>query len=611
MLHYILPGLIFGSITAFLLRKSSSWAVPVLVGAGFFVVNTLLTWIFLPVYSYGFVGLSLLALLNGGVILFAALESNRRESFFMGGILTIIGLLFTFVIPFFSTHALFHADKYRNLISVESGTFSTDAAPLDIGHVRRVDQDMATTIADKLIGSIPGLGSSEMLGTMHIQSIRGNLYWVAPLTHRGFFKWLANAEEGTRGYVIVSAEDENDKRLVTEVNGEALHLKYTEGSYLYQDPQRYLYEHGYAGIPVTDFTFEVDDNWRPYIVATRYAKKIGYAGNDAVAVVTIDVQTGGIKEEKFENAPKWVDRIQPEDFIISQLDDYGSFVHGFWNTMSFASNTDMMQTTSNNLSLVYGKDGRCYWYTGMTSHGKEESTSGFVLVDSRTKKARIYMQPGATELAARQSAEGLYQAQRYQAGSAVLYNVDGIPTYFMSMKDAASQIKAFAFVSVKDYNIVGGGPDLYTALESYRSKLSNAHEKLAVQGAVRAYSVTDTVLRKSERQMQDGTLYYLVLANHQNKLFVGPMTLSSELIVTNPGDTVTISYRDGGNEVVSMTGFDNDGFRFQKTKEQVGVENRAEEAAKRDVIERAAQNAESARENLTTEQKAELMKQRN
>ena len=38
---------------------------------------------------------------------------------------------------------------------------------------------------------------------------------------------------------------------------------------------------------------------------------------------------------------------------------------------------------------------RAYWYTGITSAGGDESTIGFMLVDTRTKEAKLYKQPGS------------------------------------------------------------------------------------------------------------------------------------------------------------------------------------------------------------------------
>jgi hypothetical protein len=56
------------------------------------------------------------------------------------------------------------------------------------------------------------------------------LYWVAPLLHLVFFKWLNN-QEGTAGYVMVSATNERDVKLVQNVAGKAIKIKYQQGAY--------------------------------------------------------------------------------------------------------------------------------------------------------------------------------------------------------------------------------------------------------------------------------------------------------------------------------------------------------------------------------------------
>jgi hypothetical protein len=53
---------------------------------------------------------------------------------------------------------------------------------------------------------------------------------------------------------------------------------------------------------------------------TKYEKKIGFSGNDAVGIILVNAQTGEIK---FINTLSWVDRIQPIDFIEEQLNDWG------------------------------------------------------------------------------------------------------------------------------------------------------------------------------------------------------------------------------------------------------------------------------------------------
>ena len=92
-----------------------------------------------------------------------------------------------------------------------------------------------------------------------------------------------------------------------------------------------MYFNGYCTTGLTDYTFEIDDKGKPFWVVTKFEKKIGFSGNDAVGVVVVDAQTGEFREYSIANTPKWVDRIQPIDFVEEQLNDWGDYVHGYWN----------------------------------------------------------------------------------------------------------------------------------------------------------------------------------------------------------------------------------------------------------------------------------------
>ena len=69
----------------------------------------------------------------------------------------------------------------------------------------------------------------------------------------------------------------------------------------------------------------------------------------------------------------------------------------------------------------------------------------------------MYQMSGATETAAMSSAQGKVQQYGYIASFPMIINLDGEPTYFMTLKDNAGLIKQYAFVSVATYTDVGTG----------------------------------------------------------------------------------------------------------------------------------------------------------
>jgi hypothetical protein len=88
---------------------------------------------------------------------------------------------------------------------VEKTEFSSLVAPVNLDQVPIIDQAFAASLAEKKLGEDFALGSRVVLGTPTIQMVNSRLYWVVPLLHSGFFKWLSNMQNGTPGYIMVSA----------------------------------------------------------------------------------------------------------------------------------------------------------------------------------------------------------------------------------------------------------------------------------------------------------------------------------------------------------------------------------------------------------------------
>ncbi len=528
----------------------------------------LFVYLFQPVLNFGYAGLPVLVLmilagLTG--IEYSLKTSNKiNKASKLLPALTALAVIFLIFVPLITSAPVFHAKQYRNIIGeVKLGKdFSNHVAPISTEEIRIVDKSIAYRVGDKVLGTKPSLGSQTTLGTFNIQKVNGKLYWVAPLLHSGFFKWRKN-RQGTPGYVMVSATNERDVRLVQEVNGKPVRIKYQKNAFFSDYLPRHIYFNGFMSKAFTDYTFEIDDDGNPFWVVTKYVKKVGFGGNDAVGVIVVDAGTGDIKEYSIEDAPEWIDRIQPENFIVEQLNDWGEYVKGFWNF----SNEDKL-TTTKGISLVYGVNNRAYWYTGLTSVGSDEGTVGFVLVDTRTKETTWYKQIGATEQAARRSAEGKVQEKGYDATFPITYNINGIPTYVMSLKDNAGLIKMIAMVSVEDYTIVGVGNNIKEALRAYKNALHSKGNAVAPNRFSESFSVKSVVMRLSKDIRNGNTFYYIMLQNPENKIFVGSSLISNEITITQVGDSVEITYDEDENELVDISRFDNLNIKLQKTKAQ-------------------------------------------
>lgn len=472
-----------------------------------------------------------------------------KNNFFIA----IVLILIVAAIPFVTSSSIFHAKSYRNLIgNVEESNFDKDVSPVSVKDIRIVDEEMAMKLGDKKLGEMPAVGSISKLGKFHIQSVNGELYWVAPLVHRDFIKWITNLD-GTSGYVMVSASNPQDVRLVQELDGKPIKIVYQPDAYFLQDLHRHMYINGIVNAGMTEFSLEVNDEGRPYWVTSLYEHKVGFSGSDATGVATVDAQTGEVSRYSIEDAPGWIDRIQPEQFVVDQINDWGLYVKGFLN--SVISEEGVLVATEGT-SLVYGDDGKSYWYTGITSAGGDESTIGFMLVDTRTKEAKLYKQPGATETAAMRSAEGKVQEKNYQATFPVMYNILGTPTYVSALKDKAGLVKMVAFVSVEDFAILGLGETKDEALINYREALSSEGNNINIENDTAKKDIEGIVKRISPDVKGGNTNYYLTI-DSDNNIFVATSKVSTELPLTLAGDKVKIAYQEGKTGVVDIIEFDN------------------------------------------------------
>ena len=519
-----------------------------------------------PVLQFGFYGFPIIVLILSGIYFFISLGlsvDSTGKKFIISSrpgkwlliVMLLVGLYVT-IVPLLTSATVFHTSSYQKMIGeVKNGEkISTHIAPISMDKIRVVDQDLAYLLGEKIIGSQPALGSQIVLGKFSIQKVNNELYWVAPLLHSGFFKWLNN-REGTPGYVMVSATNERDVKLVQTVNNKPVKIKYQSGAYFQSDIHRHVYLNGYATTGLADFTFEIDEQGNPFWVIATYDKQIGFSGENTNGIVVVDAQSGDIKEYSIDNAPAWVDRIQPAEFIENQLNDWGEYIKGYWNF----SNQDKLQITEG-LTLVYGKNDRSYWYTGLTSVGSDESSVGFVLVDTRTKETTFYKQSGATEYAAQSSAEGKVQEKGYKTSLPIPYNINNIPTYVMTLKDDGGLVKMYAMVAINDYTIVGVGNSMRETLTSFKSAFNSTGNRINPSSADAKKSLKSIVTRIQSDVKNGNSFYYFTIKDYPN-IFVGSSQVSAELPVTIVGDSIEISFDIDEEKVIDVTRFDNKNFK--------------------------------------------------
>ncbi|MEG0511051.1 MAG: hypothetical protein RR594_07215, partial [Clostridia bacterium] len=256
--------------------------------------------------------------------------------------------------------------------------------------------------------------------------------------------------------------------------------------------------------------------------------------------------------------PAWVDRAQPEEYIIAQLQNSGEYVKGVFNFSNYGK-----YRVSQKGNIIYNGN-TCYLFTGLTSIGSDESITGFVSVDMKTKKVSRYNVGGATEYAASMSAEGKVQNLGYKSSSPVIVNVDTVPTYFMTLKDKEGLIKQYAFVSVKDYTTVVAADTVELALKAYKKSIGETGQVADENKTETLTSITLKVKRIASERIKDELVYKIMLEDSavtaedmKDKIYIAKAALSEELALTNVGDMVEIKVYKTNTKISMVEEIDN------------------------------------------------------
>lgn len=502
-------------------------------------------------------------LLLGYVVLFTLLDwlfvRQLTRLHKILGTIAAAGFVAVFVLQLWSA-PLFQASAYHDQLEItQTDQFSENFAEVDMSSVPVIDYDVARQLGDKKMGEVTALGSQyEVSDDYTLCSVNGTLYRVSPLEYRDVIKWIQNRGEGVPGYIRVNVSDPSDVELVMLDEG----MRYVESACLNDDLQRHV-RLRYPTEMMTDYSFEIDDAGNPYYVVSTYRPEVGvYGGNDATGIILVDPISGACTKYDEDEVPQWVDRIQPSQFALEQLDNWGRYVNGFFNTL-FGQRDMLTNTEGHNYISI---DGEMYVYTGVTSIGADHSIVGFALINLKDEKATFYKVNGADEASAMSSAEGEVQEKGYEATFPILLNVGGHPTYFVSLKDQEGLVKQYAFVSLENYSLVGIGDTVSDAQRSYLLRLNENGE---TQGdSEEIMQEASGALSAIESAVSEGTTHYYFTIEGSEQLFIAPLSLSSELVMSEVGDTVHVRFVDTGDPTVIVDDFDNETMHYDDPAQQ-------------------------------------------
>jgi hypothetical protein len=434
---------------------------------------------------------------------------------------------------------------------------STPLPPTDVNHIVLVTQGVASYLGQQVLA-----GNGQNLGSVYhtneeeytLQSVKGHLYWIAPLVYNNVWANIGRWE--TPGYVQVDAEDPNSPPQLKT----GFHLRYLPDAILNQDLIRHVYLSGYTNGDLADPTLEVNDDGTPYFTISLMQPTRGFTGEVVKQVLLVDPQSGDITTYAPDKVPDWVDRIIPADTVNDYLTWWGKYKRAPWFNPSGAGQQAPATDTP---ELVYNQVDLPVWLVPMTSNnGTDNSSTGIMLFDTKDMIGRFYPLNG---LGATANVETTFKSnpaniRNYDVGNVQLYQIYNEPTWvatFVQKNDFGGSFQAVGIVDARHLN--GANVIMAStkseALAQYAQWLADNN----VAGTTptpsgKSVTLTGRVTRINAAT-ERGTTVYSMLLDGQTHIFKGGLALSPELPLVQPGDTVTVTFLDTQETVVTLTAF--------------------------------------------------------
>jgi len=438
----------------------------------------------------------------------------------------ILGILLVNII----VSPLFNSRSYSKRIEInENANFTDEVKSVDFSKLPLLDKDSSQKLGDRVMGQMPEMVSQYYVSNLYTQiNYNDKIIRVTPLEYNGFFKYLNNHKNGVAGYITVNSVN-GESKLVKLDKG----MKYMDSAIFGEDLYRYL-RFKYPFDVFGTKAFELDNSGNPYwIVPVMKYKGIGLK-REVKEVIILDPITGDSKKYAVGDVPTWVDHVYSANLIIEQVNDWGQYKDGFFNSI-FGQKNVVMTTEGYNYTVM---NDDVYLYTGITSKASDEANVGFILTNMRTKETSYYSVPGAEEYSAMASAKGQVQQMNYTPTFPLLINLNERPTYLISLKDNAGLVKMYAFVDVSDYQKVV----VTDASEGIEKAASNYLGDDVINETSDMLTKTITISKINE-VIIDGTTYFYITDNESKKYKVSIKVNKDKLAFIEIGNQLDISYK--------------------------------------------------------------------
>ncbi|MCO7151259.1 hypothetical protein [Vagococcus lutrae] len=418
------------------------------------------------------------------------------------------------------------------------------------------------TVRNKMKKSMNQFDNQQFyeLGELQVQKIAGDVVYVAPLEFKGIWRWLkAGASEG---YLKMSATDVYEQPVPVKRE-----MTYIPSAYFFKDAARKIYfasaRYKSMGVP----QLEIGDNGKAYYVQTLYRPR-GISENPnykKMKIAVLDTETGKVTLYDLKDVPKFIDApISPE--MASEMNSvYGKYEEGWLNSQLAKKGVKLATTngTEDEVTPIFNEKGEMLYFTDFTSpSNSDDSAIVYSYINARTGELTYYSKKNMMDSEGLLSLVNLVYPEKKLVGNMpLLYNIDDVPTWVVSMLDKNGIFKKIAYVNATDTDILAMEDTVDKALQVYRLKLGEKRSNVTATSKVTEKEISGQIVRlTSPIETSDGVIIKFVLDD--NRIYTASEADNPLALFLQATDKVHFSAKLVDDEVqgyitnLSIEGFD-------------------------------------------------------
>lgn len=351
--------------------------------------------------------------------------------------------------------------------STQAPTFKKGETPIALAPKTVINR------VKKASSDIPNSQYFSISKNVQAQFYRGKPVYVIPIEYNGFFEMMKAKE--IPGYFIIDATKQNATPHFVKKP-----YKYATSAYFNLDAERQIYRHAVNWLSLDDPQLEINDEGKPFWVETIYkseflSHRVNY---QKLYVAVMDAETGKVNKYSLDHLPKFIDEGITTGIANRINWDFGIYRNGFWNR--YFGKTGVMKPTGNGVengvTSVFNQNGTISYFSDFTTDKTgSDSALGYSMINARSGQLTFYSANNIMDsTGAKNNADQDYKAQQWKANMPILYNINGRPTWVMTILDSTSAIRGYYYLDASNQSIYGSGNTPTIALERFRQSLVNS-----------------------------------------------------------------------------------------------------------------------------------------